>query len=212
MVFEGAGVHLPEAEEVGVTLAPDFKLVVEQQFDEHRRVAADVSAVGIDLPLELGRQELFDLGEMLLVAGDAVATIEHLEEAKVLAPCFDIEQARESLAEAVEIVRDLADPVGKVTESWTRPNGMTIERVRVPIGVIGIIYESRPNVTADAGALALKAGNAVILREGGGLADIAPTLLEILGLPKPDRMSGQSLVMPISDELDRPQRVLAAHG
>ena len=55
-------------------------------------------------------------------------------------------------------------------------------------------------------------GNAVILREGGGLADIAPTLLEILGLPKPDRMSGQSLVMPISDELDRPQRVMAAHG
>jgi glutamate-5-semialdehyde dehydrogenase len=72
----------------------------------------------------------------------------------------------EGMAEAVEIVRDLADPVGRVTESWTRPNGMTIERVRVPIGVIGIIYESRPNVTADAGALALKAGNAVILRGG----------------------------------------------
>ena len=72
----------------------------------------------------------------------------------------------EGMAEAVEIVRDLADPVGKVTESWTRPNGMTIERVRVPIGVIGIIFESRPNVTADAGALALKAGNAVILRGG----------------------------------------------
>ncbi|MEW6454009.1 MAG: glutamate-5-semialdehyde dehydrogenase [Pseudomonadota bacterium] len=72
----------------------------------------------------------------------------------------------EGMAEALEVVRDLADPVGKVTESWTRPNGMTIERVRVPIGVIGIIYESRPNVTADAGALALKAGNAVILRGG----------------------------------------------
>ena len=60
----------------------------------------------------------------------------------------------------------LADPVGKVTESWTRPNGMTIERVRVPLGVVGVIYESRPNVTADAGALTLKAGNAVILRGG----------------------------------------------
>ena len=53
-----------------------------------------------------------------------------------------------------------------MTESWTRPNGMTIERVRVPLGVIGVIYESRPNVTADAGALCLKAGNAVILRGG----------------------------------------------
>jgi len=72
----------------------------------------------------------------------------------------------ESMAQGIEVIRELADPVGKVTESWTRPNGMTIERVRVPIGVIGIIYESRPNVTADAGALTLKSGNAVILRGG----------------------------------------------
>jgi glutamate-5-semialdehyde dehydrogenase len=72
----------------------------------------------------------------------------------------------ESIAEAIEIVRALKDPVGHVTSSWTRPNGMTIERVRVPLGVIGIIYESRPNVTADAGALCLKSGNAAILRGG----------------------------------------------
>ncbi len=57
------------------------------------------------------------------------------------------------MADGLDVVRGLADPVGKVTESWTRPNGMTIERVRVPLGVIGVIYESRPNVTADAGAL-----------------------------------------------------------
>jgi glutamate-5-semialdehyde dehydrogenase len=72
----------------------------------------------------------------------------------------------EGIAEAIETVRALKDPVGVVTESWTRPNGMTIERVRVPLGVIGIIYESRPNVTADAGALCLKSGNAAILRGG----------------------------------------------
>jgi glutamate-5-semialdehyde dehydrogenase len=70
------------------------------------------------------------------------------------------------MAEGLEVVRKLADPVGRITESWTRPNGMTIERVRVPLGVVGVIYESRPNVTADAGALTLKAGNAVILRGG----------------------------------------------
>jgi len=64
------------------------------------------------------------------------------------------------------VVRGLPDPVGTVTEAWTRPNGMRIERVRVPLGVIGVIYESRPNVTADAGALSFKAGNAVILRGG----------------------------------------------
>jgi glutamate-5-semialdehyde dehydrogenase len=72
----------------------------------------------------------------------------------------------EGMAEGIGIVRGIADPVGIVTESWQRPNGMTIDRVRVPIGVIGIIYESRPNVTADAGALCLKAGNAAILRGG----------------------------------------------
>jgi glutamate-5-semialdehyde dehydrogenase len=71
-----------------------------------------------------------------------------------------------AMAAGVDVVRDLKDPVGAVMESWTRPNGMTIERVRVPLGVVGIIYESRPNVTADAGVLCLKAGNAAILRGG----------------------------------------------
>jgi len=70
------------------------------------------------------------------------------------------------MAEGLDVVRALADPVGEVTERWTRPNGMTIERVRVPLGTVGIIYESRPNVTADAAALCLKAGNAAILRGG----------------------------------------------
>ena len=71
-----------------------------------------------------------------------------------------------AMADGLDVIRAQPDPVGKVTESWTRPNGMTIERVRVPLGVVGVIYESRPNVTADAGALTLKAGNAVILRGG----------------------------------------------
>jgi glutamate-5-semialdehyde dehydrogenase len=72
----------------------------------------------------------------------------------------------EAMAAGIEVIRGLKDPVGTVMDAWTRPNGMTIERVRVPLGVIGIIYESRPNVTADAGALCLKSGNAAILRGG----------------------------------------------
>src|SRR5215831_6679565 len=71
-----------------------------------------------------------------------------------------------AMADGVDIVAALPDPVGTVIRGWDRPNGMRIEQVRVPLGVIGIIYESRPNVTADAGALALKAGNAAILRGG----------------------------------------------
>ncbi len=72
----------------------------------------------------------------------------------------------EAMAEGIESVAGLPDPVGKVTERWTRPNGMIIERVRTPLGVIGVIYESRPNVTADAAALCVRSGNAVILRGG----------------------------------------------
>src|SRR5258708_18740022 len=80
---------------------------------------------------------------------------------------LDLDPARvEAIAKGIDAVRAVNDPVGVVAESWTRPNGMRIERVRVPLGVIGIIYESRPNVTADAGVLCLKSGNAAILRGG----------------------------------------------
>lgn len=70
------------------------------------------------------------------------------------------------MAEGIRAIAALADPVGEVIAAWDRPNGLKIERVRTPLGVIGVIFESRPNVTADAGALCLKAGNAVILRCG----------------------------------------------
>ena len=76
------------------------------------------------------------------------------------------EQRIAAMVEGIDVVRALPDPVGTVMQAWTRPNGMRIERVRVPLGVVGVIYESRPNVTADAAALCLKSGNAVILRGG----------------------------------------------
>jgi len=76
------------------------------------------------------------------------------------------EERVEGIAKALEEIAGLPDPVGKVTESWTRPNGLEISRVRTPIGVIGMIYESRPNVTADAAAICIRSGNAIILRSG----------------------------------------------
>jgi len=76
------------------------------------------------------------------------------------------EERIEAIAAALEDIVALDDPVGGVIAAWDRPNGLKIERVRTPLGVIGVIYESRPNVTADAGALCLKAGNAVVLRGG----------------------------------------------
>lgn len=72
----------------------------------------------------------------------------------------------ENISTTLERIADLEDPIGIVTDQWDQPNGLSIERVRSPIGVIGVIYESRPNVTADASGLCLKAGNAVILRGG----------------------------------------------
>ncbi len=78
-----------------------------------------------------------------------------------------LDEARiEGMCEGLRTVAAQEDPVGKVIEEWDRPNGLHIRRVRTPLGVVGVIYESRPNVTADAGALCLKAGNAVILRGG----------------------------------------------
>ena len=72
----------------------------------------------------------------------------------------------QSMASGIEAVAELGDPVGRILQEWERPNGLSMSRVSVPLGVIGVIYESRPNVTADAAALCLKSGNAAILRAG----------------------------------------------
>jgi len=95
----------------------------------------------------------------------------------------------EAMAAGVLQVAALEDPVGTAIEKWTRPNGLKIEKIRVPIGVIAMIYESRPNVTVDAAALTLKAGNAVVLRGGsealssnGFLADLIARALKDAGL------------------------------
>ncbi|MEI7599960.1 MAG: glutamate-5-semialdehyde dehydrogenase [Aestuariivirga sp.] len=97
----------------------------------------------------------------------------------------------EAMAKGLEEIATLPDPVGQVMAQWTRPNGLAFSRVRVPIGVIGIIYESRPNVTADAGGLCLKSGNAAILRGGsdsfhssGAIIACLQRGLDSAGLPR----------------------------
>ncbi|TKT82994.1 glutamate-5-semialdehyde dehydrogenase [Aquamicrobium sp. LC103] len=96
-----------------------------------------------------------------------------------------------AVADGIRAVAALRDPVGDVIAEWDRPNGLHIERVRTPLGVIGVIYESRPNVTADAGALCLKAGNAVILRGGSDSINSSSAIhaclvggLQAAGLPE----------------------------
>ncbi|ODT81573.1 MAG: glutamate-5-semialdehyde dehydrogenase [Pelagibacterium sp. SCN 64-44] len=100
------------------------------------------------------------------------------------------DQRIDGIIEAVRIIAELPDPIGAVISEWDRPNGLHIERVRTPLGVIGVIFESRPNVTADAGALCIKSGNAVILRGGSdsfhssqALVDCLLDGLHLAGLP-----------------------------
>ena len=107
----------------------------------------------------------------------------------------------ESIARAIEEVATLPDPIGTVASEWDRPNGLRIQRVRVPLGVIGIIYESRPNVTADAGALCLKSGNAVILRGGSESALSSRAIHDCLvaGLRAADLPEAAIQIVPTTD-------------
>ncbi len=107
----------------------------------------------------------------------------------------------EAMAKGIEEIVQLADPLGTVIAEWTRPNGLRIQRVRVPLGVIGIIYESRPNVTADAGALCLKSGNAVILRGGSECAQSNCAIHECLkqGLRTAGLPEAAIQLVPVTD-------------
>jgi len=123
----------------------------------------------------------------------------------------------EAIAGGIEAVAALDDPVGRILASWSRPNGLHIERVAVPIGVIGVVFESRPNVTADAAALTLKSGNAVILRGGSdsyrssraihsalarGLADTGLPADAIQIVPTRDRAAVGEMLKGLNGNLD----------
>jgi glutamate-5-semialdehyde dehydrogenase len=106
-------------------------------------------------------------GEILAANAEDMAAAEKMSLSVALLDRLLLNDKRiEEMAAGLEAMADLPDPIGTELARWTRPNGLDIARVRIPIGVIGIIYESRPNVTADAGGLCLRAGNAVILRGG----------------------------------------------
>ncbi|GAA4757134.1 glutamate-5-semialdehyde dehydrogenase [Sphingomonas daechungensis] len=138
-----------------------------------------------------------DHSESILAANAAdVADATALVDRLLLTP-----ERVEAMAQAVEAIAHLPDPVGAVIEQWTRPNGLEISRIRTPIGVIGMIYESRPNVTADAAAICLRSGNAVILRSGSealrsslAIGEAIAEALSEAGLP-----TGSVQVVPTPD-------------
>lgn len=107
----------------------------------------------------------------------------------------------QAIADGIRAIAELNDPVGEVIAEWDRPNGLHIERVRTPLGVIGVIYESRPNVTADAGALCLKAGNAVILRGGSDSAHSSAAIHKalVVGLEAANLPADAIQIVPVTD-------------
>ena len=107
----------------------------------------------------------------------------------------------EGIRDGIVAIAELDDPVGAVISQWDRPNGLQIERVRTPLGVVGVIFESRPNVTADAGALCLKAGNAVILRGGSDSFHSSTALHKCLleGLTAADLPAACVQIVPTTD-------------
>ena len=146
-----------------------------------------------DLALKAMAAELSVQAHKIIAANEkdmAAATAKGLSAALLDRLMLDAKRV-EGMAKGLEDVAQLPDPVGRSLGAWDRPNGLKIERVAVPLGVIGIIYESRPNVTADAAGLCLKSGNAAILRGGSESAHSAAAILDCLqeglcaaGLPK----------------------------
>jgi glutamate-5-semialdehyde dehydrogenase len=151
------------------TTEPDLRVIMAEIGQRARQAAAE-------LALASGAAKIRALREAAAAVRDRASGIldanaRDLDEAEALSPALRDRLALdpkrlEAVAVGLDAIAELPDPIGRVLARWTRPNGLEIERVAVPLGVIGIIYESRPNVTADAGGLALKSGNAAILRGG----------------------------------------------
>ncbi|KQP55270.1 MULTISPECIES: glutamate-5-semialdehyde dehydrogenase [unclassified Methylobacterium] len=156
------------------------------------RLMALASAQTKDVALRLVAEHLRAAGDTILAENaHDVAAARAAGQTHALIDRLTLDPVRlAGIAEAVEKIGALPDPVGRQVAAFERPNGLLIERIAVPLGVIGVIFESRPNVTADAGALCLKAGNAAILRAGSdshrtslAIATVMRAGLEAAGLP-----------------------------
>ena len=166
-------------------------------------VLARISSDRKDRALHLMAEAL--IGQASCLIAENAKDLEHAREAGLSAAMIDrltlTEKTIQGIARGLDEVAALSDPVGKITSMWRRPNGLLVGKMRIPLGVIGIIYESRPNVTADAAALCLKSGNAVILRGGSeaihsnlAIARVLQDALQKTGIPE-----AAIQVIPVTD-------------
>jgi len=158
---------------------------VHQQGARAKKAAARLAQLSTTIKnaaLEAAATALVEHADEILTANaQDVAAAREAGVKESLVDRLSLDRARiESMAEGLRAVEALPDPVGEVLDGWTRPNGIEIRRIRVPLGVVGMIYESRPNVTVDAAGLCLKSGNAVILRGGSDAIRSNTALARIL--------------------------------
>ncbi|MBM4347352.1 MAG: glutamate-5-semialdehyde dehydrogenase, partial [Deltaproteobacteria bacterium] len=149
----------------------DLKSEVREMAKQAREVSHLLARLSTDIKnkaliemaddLEKGQAFLIEENRKDLIAGEKAHLSSAMMERLRMTPAVI-----QSMANGLREVARLSDPVGEIIKMWRRPNGLTVGRMRIPIGVIGIIYESRPNVTADATGLCLKSGNSIILRGG----------------------------------------------
>ncbi len=156
----------------------------------------NAALLGAAASLRAHKAELMDANAKDLTAGEEKGLSPALLDRLALN-----DERIEGMAKGLEDIAGLDDPVGDVMAAWERPNGLQISRVRVPLGVIGVIYESRPNVTADAGALCLKSGNATILRGGSESFHSSDAIMKCLaeGLAKAGLPAGAIQLVPTRD-------------
>ncbi|WP_105372159.1 glutamate-5-semialdehyde dehydrogenase [Neorhizobium huautlense] len=204
-------------------IAADGVAAVMDEIGRNAKVAARELATA---STETKNKALNAMADAIIAARDKIlaanaADLENVEGKGLLPSFIDrltlTDKAVDGMADALREIAEFKDPVGEVIAAWDRPNGLHIERVRTPLGVIGVIYESRPNVTADAGALCLKAGNAVILRGGSDSRHSSQAIHECLvaglktaGLPQhaiqivptPDRAAVGAMLSGLNGAID----------
>jgi glutamate-5-semialdehyde dehydrogenase len=154
-----------------------------------RQIAATSSAVRDDVLRTAADLLVAETGGILAANRDDLAAATGLAETAVDRLTLTEDRVR-AMADGLRTVADLADPVGEIVDGWVRPNGLRVERVRVPLGVVGVIYENRPNVTSDVAGLCLKSGNAAFLRgsasalaSNAAIVDVLRRALDKAGLP-----------------------------
>jgi glutamate-5-semialdehyde dehydrogenase len=187
-----------------------MKMSIQSMVEKMAKAAKSASVKMAGCSRALKDRALYRIADLLEEQGSSIMAqnlkdVERAEQAGLSAAMIDRLTVNEatlaSMSMGVREVAGLEDPVGTMSDTWVRPNGLQVCRMRIPIGVIGIIYESRPNVTIDAACLCLKAGNSVILRGGSEAIHSNQALAEIIrkALLEVDLPEHAAQVVPVKD-------------